>query len=356
LGEKITVGMSGGVDSAVAAFLLKEQGYDVTGVFMNNWDEKDEAGCCTAESDWRDVRDVCADIGIPCYAVNFAAEYKERVFKHFLSEYRLGRTPNPDVLCNREVKFDVFMQFALKTGASRIATGHFALTNTRGELHKGVDPDKEQSYFLYMLKSGQLQKTLFPVGHLMKREVRRIAREKGLSVSDKRDSTGVCFIGERSFKPFLRQFLPETQGDIVTQNGQVVGRHDGVIFYTLGQRKGLGIGGAGDGGRWFVIGKDTVHNRLLVAQGEDHAALYATRAEGSGLTWVGEPPAVNTFTCAVKFRYRQQDCQARVDISGSKLLVTTQESQRALTPGQSIVLYEGSRCLGGAVLDKSYTE
>jgi len=348
--------MSGGVDSAVAALLLKEQGFDVTGVFMNNWDERDETGCCTAESDWRDVRDVCAQIGIPYYSVNFAAEYKERVFGHFLSEYRLGRTPNPDVLCNREVKFSVFMDFAVKTGASRIATGHFAITDGKGNLYKGVDPDKEQSYFLYMLKSSQLKKALFPVGRMTKGDVRRIAREKGLPVSEKRDSTGVCFIGERSFKPFLKQFLPESPGDIVTQDGCVVGRHDGVLFYTLGQRRGLGIGGGGDGKRWFVIGKDTVHNRLVVAQGEDHEALYATHAEGSGVTWVSGPPAENVFACSVKFRYRQKDCEARVEILGDKLRVAAHEPQRALTPGQSIVLYDNGRCLGGAVLDRSYTD
>jgi tRNA-specific 2-thiouridylase len=352
LSERITVGMSGGVDSAVAALLLKERGYDVTGVFMKNWDEQDETGVCTAESDWQDVRDCCDMIGIPYYAVNFTREYQERVFAHFLSEYRQGRTPNPDVLCNREIKFKAFLDFALKTGASRIATGHFARANEQGELFKGADDDKDQSYFLYMLKAAQLQKSLFPVGGLTKQDVRRIAREKGLPVCDKKDSTGVCFIGERHFKPFLKQFLTAGEGDIVTEDGAVVGRHDGVLFYTLGQRRGLGIGGQGDGRRWFVIGKDIKANRLIVAQGDDHAALYTGTAEAADITWVSGAPEAEAFDCKAKFRYRQTDQKVHVEVAGDRLHITADEPQRALTPGQSVVLYLGTRCLGGAILEE----
>lgn len=351
MSERVVVGMSGGVDSSVSALLLKEQGYDVIGVFMKNWEEKDDAGVCTAESDWNDVRAVCDDIGIPYYSVNFAKEYWDRVFSYFLKEYKAGRTPNPDVLCNREIKFRAFLDFAMKLGASRMATGHFVRTNEAGELLKGVDPNKDQSYFLYMLKTWQLKKSIFPVGGMTKAEVRDYARRKGLPVSEKKDSTGVCFIGERNFKQFLQEFLPAQPGDMVAPNGEVVGRHDGLMYYTLGQRRGLGIGGCGDGRSWFVIGKDLEKNRLLVAQGEDHPMLYATRALGTEITWIGEPPAAEgeTVACTAKFRYRQSDQPVEISWQGDEMKIHALERQRAITPGQSCVLYQGEKCLGGCI-------
>lgn len=351
MSERVVVGMSGGVDSSVSALLLKEQGYDVVGVFMKNWEEKDDAGVCTAESDWSDVRAVCDDIGIPYYSVNFAREYWDRVFSYFLKEYRAGRTPNPDVLCNREIKFRAFLDFAMKLGASRMATGHFVRTNEAGELLKGVDPNKDQSYFLYMLKTWQLKKSIFPVGGMTKAEVRDYARRKGLPVSEKKDSTGVCFIGERNFKKFLQEFLPAQPGDMVAPDGRAVGQHDGLMYYTLGQRRGLGIGGCGDGRSWFVIGKDLERNRLLVAQGEDHPMLYATRALGTEITWIGEPPAAEgeTLVCTAKFRYRQSDQPVEVCWQGDEMKIHALERQRAITPGQSCVLYQGEKCLGGCI-------
>ena len=353
MSERIVVGMSGGVDSSVAALLLKEQGYDVIGVFMKNWEEQDDNGVCTSESDWRDVREVCDLIGIPYYSVNFAKEYWDRVFSYFLDEYRAGRTPNPDVLCNREIKFRAFLDFAMQLGASRMATGHFVQTNPQGELLRGADPNKDQSYFLYMLKQHQLQRAMFPVGHLTKAEVRCIAEEKGLPVSKKKDSTGVCFIGERKFKQFLQTYLPAMPGDMVAPDGQVVGRHDGLMYYTLGQRRGLGIGGCGDGRSWFVIGKDLERNRLLVAQGEDHPMLYSSRSIAGGVTWIGDAPIRDgeTLQCTAKFRYRQGDQPVEATLQGDKLHIRSLVPQRAVTPGQSAVLYRGDKCLGGAVVE-----
>lgn len=354
MSERIVVGMSGGVDSAVSALLLKEQGYDVIGVFMKNWEEQDENGVCTAENDWRDVREVCEVIGIPYYSVNFAREYWDRVFSYFLSEYRAGRTPNPDVLCNREIKFRAFLDFAMKLGASRMATGHFVRTNEAGELLRGADPNKDQSYFLYMLKTAQLKKAVFPVGGMTKAEVRAYAEKKGLPVSRKKDSTGVCFIGERNFKRFLSEYLPAQPGDMVAPDGTVVGRHDGLMYYTLGQRRGLGIGGMGDGRSWFVIGKDLPGNRLLVAQGEDHPMLYSTRCRLSGVTWIGDAPMApgETLRCTAKYRYRQADQPVEATWTGNTLLLRSLTAQRAVTPGQSAVLYDGERCLGGAVVEQ----
>ena len=354
MSERIVVGMSGGVDSSVAALLLKEQGYDVIGVFMKNWEEKDENGVCTAESDWRDVREVCDLIGIPYYSVNFAREYWDRVFSYFLDEYRAGRTPNPDVLCNREIKFRAFLDFAMQLGASRMATGHFVQTNEQGDLLRGADSNKDQSYFLYMLHREQLKKAIFPVGGMTKAEVRRIAAERGLPVSQKKDSTGVCFIGERKFKQFLQTYLPAQPGDMVSPEGQVVGRHDGLMYYTLGQRRGLGIGGCGDGRSWFVIGKDLERNRLLVAQGEDHPMLYSTRSIAGGVTWVGDAPLHEgkALRCTARFRYRQGDQPVEVTLTGDKLHIRSLTPQRAVTPGQSAVLYDGERCLGGAVVEE----
>jgi len=355
--ERIVVGMSGGVDSSVAALLLKQQGYDVIGVFMKNWEEKDENGVCTATADWEDVQDVCRTIGIPFYAVNFEKEYQERVFSHFLAEYRKGRTPNPDVLCNREIKFKAFLEFAMKLGAEKLATGHFVQTEIRGGhpvLLRGADKQKDQSYFLYMLKEQQLAKAVFPVGGMTKAQVRAVAAENGLSVSAKKDSTGVCFIGERNFREFLQNYLPTTPGDMKTETGETVGRHIGLCYYTLGQRKGLGIGGRGDGRSWFVLDKDLQNNVLVVGQGEDHPRLFSRRIEASEATWIAgntPMPPGERCRCTAKFRYRQADQQVSIVQNGDILLIEADAPQRAVTPGQSAVLYQGDRCLGGAIVE-----
>ncbi len=357
--ERIVVGMSGGVDSSVAALLLKKQGYDVVGVFMKNWDEKDENGVCTATADWQDVQDVCAVLDIPCYAVNFEKEYMERVFSLFLDEYRKGRTPNPDVLCNREIKFKAFLEFAMKLGAGRMATGHFVRTETRGGrpvLLRGADANKDQSYFLYMLKEAQLARALFPVGGMTKAQVRAVAAENGLPVSDKKDSTGVCFIGERNFRAFLQNYLPLREGDIRTGDGRMVGRHMGLAYYTLGQRKGLGIGGGGDGRSWFVVDKDLQNNVLVVEQGEDSPRLFTRYARASQATWIaGDPPVAEgePFRCTAKYRYRQPDQDVTALIAGDELYLSADAPQRAVTPGQSAVLYRGDVCLGGAIVEET---
>ena len=357
---RIVVGMSGGVDSAVSALLLKRAGHDVIGVFMKNWEEKDDEGVCTATADWQDVQECCEKIDIPYYSVNFAKEYRERVFSLFLDEYRKGRTPNPDVLCNREIKFKAFLDFAMKLGAERLATGHFCRLREEADgikLLRGADANKDQSYFLYMLTQPPLRRAVFPVGGLTKGEVRALAEEAGLPVAKKRDSTGVCFIGERDFKPFLQGFLPAQPGPMVTEAGETIGRHDGLMYYTLGQRRGLGIGGqkGGDGGRWFVIEKDLENNRLVVAQGEDSPRLYTTHCRASQATWIaGRAPAAS-FDCTAKYRYRQPDQRVHVEVGdGGELLVTACEPQRAVTPGQSVVLYDGEVCLGGAIADETW--
>lgn len=347
---RVVVGMSGGVDSAVSALLLKEAGYDVLGVFMKNWEEKDPDGVCTSEADWKDVQQVCSILHIPYYSVNFSKEYWDRVFTIFLNEYKAGRTPNPDVLCNREIKFRAFLDYAVKNGADKIATGHFVKTDEEGHLIKGADPDKEQSYFLYMLKCEQLKKAIFPVGNLNKTEVRAIARKAGLPIYNKKDSTGICFIGERKFKPFLKQYLPAQPGEIITTEGDVVGSHDGLMFYTLGQRRGLGIGGYGDGRSFFVVGKDIEKNRLIVAQGDDHPLLYSKGAVLEQVTWVDEPAEKNVHY-GIKTRYRQPDQNAVVtEVRDKEATIMFDACQRAVTPGQSLVIYEGDRCLGGGII------
>lgn len=349
---RIVVGMSGGVDSAVSALLLKRAGHEVIGIFMNNWEEEGDEGVCTNESDWRDVRDVCDQIGIPYYSVNFAREYRERVFSLFLSEYKAGRTPNPDVLCNREIKFKAFLDLAMKLEADKMATGHFVRTDEKGRLLRGVDTNKDQSYFLYMIHEAQLKKSVFPVGGMTKQEVRQIALEAGLPVSQKKDSTGVCFIGERNFKAFLKGFLPAQPGDMVTPEGEKVGRHDGLMYYTLGQRRGLGIGGRGDGRSFFVVDKDLKNNRLIVAQGEDHPLLYSRGCMASQATFVGEALPENTpCRLTAKFRYRQPDRPVTVTRSGDQLHFVFDAPERAVTPGQSAVLYDGEACLGGGIID-----
>ncbi len=355
---RVVVGMSGGVDSSVAALLMKRAGHEVIGVFMKNWEEKDADGVCTSERDWADVRAVCDHLDIPYYSVNFAAQYRERVFSHFLDEYKKGRTPNPDVLCNREIKFSVFLDFAQKLGAQKLVTGHFAnIDCSDGEyrLLRAKDENKDQTYFLYMLNQRALAASLFPVGGLTKGDIRQIAREAGIPVSEKKDSTGVCFIGERNFKQFLSGFLPAQPGDMVTTDGKVVGRHDGLMYYTLGQRRGLGIGGGGNGQRWFVVRKDLKNNVLVVHQGEDEALLYTREAVGGDLTWLAEHPPVGEGTildCQVRLRHRQplQDC--RLTLRDGRAHMAFPVAQRAVTPGQSAVFYQGQVCLGGAIIDE----
>ena len=354
---RIVVGMSGGVDSSVAALLMKQAGHEVIGVFMNNWEEEDENGVCTNVDDWSDVRYVCDRLGIPYYSVNFAKEYRERVFAHFLDEYRKGRTPNPDVLCNREIKFNVFLSFAEQIGADKIATGHFAnidFMNGEYRLLRARDENKDQTYFLYMIGQHALSKSIFPVGRMTKAEIRQMARDNGIPVSEKKDSTGVCFIGERNFKQFLSNYLPARPGDMVTVQGKVVGRHDGLMYYTLGQRRGLGIGGSGDGRRWFVVGKDLSANRLIVDQGEDSPLLYSRESDASECTWIAEHSPVadcEPFRCKVRLRHRQplQDCE--ITLNEGHVHIRYDVPQRAVTPGQSAVFYLDQVCLGGAIID-----
>lgn len=353
---RVVLGMSGGVDSSVSALILKEQGYEVIGVFMKNWDDTDEFGHCTAEEDAEDVRRVCDQIGIPYYTVNFEKQYMDKVFAYFLDEYRKGRTPNPDVMCNREIKFGEFLNKALELGADYIATGHYARVEHRDgayRLLRGVDSNKDQTYFLHALDQYQLSKAMFPIGHLPKPEVRAIAEKAGLATAKKKDSTGVCFIGERNFKEFLSGYLPAKPGEMRTLEGEVKGRHDGLMYYTLGQRQGLGIGGSGSGEPWFVADKDLENNILYVVQGEKHPALYSTGLKASDLNWIkGEAPK-ETLRCTAKFRYRQPDQGVTVHFGeGGACEVVFDQPQKAITPGQSVVFYNGEECLGGATIDK----
>ena len=347
---KVIVGMSGGVDSSVAALALKHQGFDVVGVFMKNWDEQDEDGLCTATQDYEDVRRVCDKIGIPYYSVNFAKEYLDRVFSHFIESFKAGRTPNPDILCNSEIKFKAFLDFALGVDADLLATGHYArLDKTDGvKLLRAADENKDQTYFLAGLTAAQLERVLFPIGDMLKPDLRRIAAEAGLATAAKRDSTGICFIGERNFKAFLMRYIPAQPGEIVDPSGAVIGRHDGLMYYTLGQRRGLGIGGRNDGSgeSWFVIGKDLQTNRLIVQQGE-HEELYSTALTCETVNFIGGAAPAAEFDCTVKVRYRQRDQKARVRMSGQGCLVAFEKPQRAVTPGQWAVFYEGDVCLGG---------
>ena len=356
---RIVVGMSGGVDSSVAALLLQRAGYAVSGLFMKNWEETDPDGECPAERDVRDALAVCDRLGIELDAVNFAAVYRERVFAHFLHEYRAGRTPNPDILCNSEIKFRVFLDHALAAGAERIATGHYARVEQTGgvcRLLKGRDPGKDQSYFLHALTQGQLARALFPLGDMRKDDVRRIAREAGFANHAKKDSTGICFIGERDLREFLRRFLPSQAGEIWTVAGERIGRHEGLMFHTLGQRKGLGIGGRADGSgaAWYVVAKDVPHNVLVVAQGHDHPALFSQALYAERLHWIaGDAPAPLPYRCRAKTRYRQEDQPCVVDRVDGRYRVTFDRPQRAVTPGQSVVLYDGDQCLGGGVIEET---
>lgn len=354
----VVIGMSGGVDSSVAALLLKQQGYNVIGIFMKNWDESDENGACTATDDYEDVRRVCDKIGIPYYSVNFVKEYWDRVFTYFLEEYKRGRTPNPDVMCNKEIKFKAFLEYALKIGADYIATGHYAQVDfIDGEykLLRAVDSNKDQTYFLCQLGQYQLSKTLFPVGHLKKPELREIAAKYGLKTATKKDSTGICFIGERNFHKFLSNYLPAQPGEIRTLTGEVVGKHDGLMYYTLGQRKGLGIGGIGTGEPWFVVDKDLKKNILYVVQGEKHPALYSYGLEAIDLNWISNNKPEGTFECTAKFRYRQPDQNVTVHVKADgSCTVVFKEPQRAVTPGQAVVFYKDEVCLGGGTINSIY--
>jgi tRNA-specific 2-thiouridylase len=357
---RVVVGLSGGVDSAVTAWLLKEQGYEVVGLFMKNWEDDDDDEHCSTRADLLDAAAAADVIGIDLEAVNFAAEYKERVFAEFLREYGAGRTPNPDVLCNAEIKFKAFLDHAMRMGAERIATGHYARTRgvatpagPRQQLLRGLDPGKDQSYFLHRLSQTQLAHTMFPVGALHKREVREIAHRIGLPNAAKKDSTGICFIGERPFREFLERYLPTQPGPMLDDGGRHVGEHVGLSFYTLGQRKGLGIGGcrSGSGDPWYVARKDPARNTLTVVQGHDHPWLLSLRLDTEQAHWIaGEPPA-RTLTLGAKTRYRQADAGCRLacfDPGGFRL--DFEQPQWAVTPGQSAVLYAGEVCLGGGVI------
>ncbi len=352
----IVVGVSGGVDSSVAALLLKNSGAPIAGMFMQNWEEDDRMGDCRAEEDRVDAIRVCGKLDIPFHARNFASEYWDRVFAHFLDEYRAGRTPNPDVLCNREIKFKTFLDHARALGADKIATGHYARTDEvdgRHRLLRGKDSNKDQSYFLYTLGQEQLSHTLFPVGELPKPEVRQLARDAALPTHAKKDSTGICFIGERDFREFLGQYIPAQKGELQTPEGEHIGEHDGVMYYTLGQRNGLGIGGRKDASNepWYVVGKNVAKNILFVAQGNETTWLHSKKLAASELSWVAGTAPVDEFTCTAKTRYRQTDQACRVTLRGSSCFVEFDEAQRAVTPGQSIVFYRDEECLGGGVID-----
>ena len=355
---RIVVGISGGVDSSVAAYLLKKQGYDVIGLFMINWDAED--GQCTAMEDYEDVKRVCDKIGIPYFSVNYAKEYYERVFSYFLDEYKNGRTPNPDVLCNREIKFGPFLEKARMLGADMIATGHYAKTFQKdGKIYlcKAKDLSKDQSYFLNQLSQKQLSSVIFPLADIEKREVREIAKELGLSTAEKKDSTGICFIGERNFKNFLKQYLPAQRGEIRTLDEKVVGYHDGLMYYTIGQRRGLNLGGTTDGNveRWFVLKKDLKNNVLYVSHGECEE-LYSNGLYASNFNWIPQVPKEKEFECLAKFRYRQPDQKVKVTIlDDSKIKVDFKEKQRAITEGQFVVLYDDNGvCYGGGIIDEKF--
>lgn len=354
--KTVVVGMSGGVDSSVTALLLKNQGYRVIGLFMKNWEEQDENGVCSSAYDYDDVRSVCEQLDIPYYAVNFTKEYQQLVFSSFIEDFKKGLTPNPDILCNREIKFKVFMDKALELGADYLATGHYCQIQNIKEkpcLIKGGDSQKDQTYFLYTLNHATLQKVLFPIGSLEKNEVRKLARLHNLATSEKKDSTGICFIGKRDFRPFLSQYIGIQPGNFETLEGKIVGKHQGAAYYTLGQRKGLAIGGPGEA--WFVVGKEMERNVVIVEQGANHPALFCETLVASELSWVaGNPPSL-PFTCHSKVRYRQSDQPCTIQkIEGGKAWVTFPEPQRAVTPGQSIVFYDGNICLGGGVIENAH--
>lgn len=349
MSKRVVVGMSGGVDSSVAALLLKRQGYEVVGLFMKNWDEPDENGRCNAEEDYGDVKSVCQKLDVPYFTVNFSKEYMDRVFKKFVEDYKLGRTPNPDVLCNREIKFGPFVEYAKRLGADYVATGHYCdILKKDGHtfLKRAADENKDQTYFLNQVTESQIENVLFPLGRLQKTEVRKIAAENGLSTAEKKDSTGVCFIGERNFRNFLSGYIPMKDGDICTMDGKVVGRHKGVYYYTVGQRRGLGIGGAGNGEAWFVLKKDVLNNVLYVSQGEDDV-LFTNELQTIGFNFISGKPEKDEFECLARIRHRQPLQEAVCKITDGGVELTFKNPQRAVASGQYAVVYDGEICLGG---------
>jgi len=355
---KVIVGMSGGVDSSVSAYLLQQQGYQVEGLFMKNWDEDDGTEYCTALADLADAQAVCDKLGIHLHTANFASEYWDNVFEHFLEEYKAGRTPNPDILCNREIKFKAFLEYAQLLGADKIATGHYTRCGERdgkAALLKGLDPNKDQSYFLHQVGSQELAMTLFPVGELEKPKVREIADMLELATAKKKDSTGICFIGERRFSDFLKRYLPAQPGKIVTPDGDSIGEHQGLMYYTLGQRQGLGIGGLADYPEipWFVAGKNLTTNELIVVQGQENALLYSDWLFASEIFWISGSPPQLPLNCHAKVRYRQADQACTLEPFEGGYRVIFKEKQRAVTPGQSLVLYQNELCLGGGVIEYS---
>ncbi len=356
--QRVIVGMSGGVDSSVSALLLLEQGYQVEGLFMKNWEEDDGTEYCTAMADLADAQAVCDSIGIPLHTANFAAEYWDNVFEHFLAEYQAGRTPNPDILCNREIKFKAFLDYALSMGADLIATGHYVRRRDidgRSELLKGLDPNKDQSYFLHAVGGEQIGKTLFPVGELEKPQVRAIAERHGLATAKKKDSTGICFIGERRFSDFLKQYLPAQPGNIETTEGTIIGQHHGLMYHTIGQRQGLGIGGLKEAGDdpWYVLVKDLARNVLIVGQGNDHPWLFSDALFASQIYWVNPLDLSAPRHLTAKVRYRQSDQACTLEQTSEGYRVVFDQPQRAVTPGQSVVFYDGEICLGGGVIESA---
>ena len=360
--QRIIVGMSGGVDSSVTALLLQQQGYDVQGVFMKNWEGDDTETHCAAEDDLRDARQVCETLGIPLQGVNFADQYWDRVFEYFLQEYRASRTPNPDILCNREIKFKAFLDYALGQGADYIATGHYARIGREDDnytLLRGKDITKDQSYFLYTLGQAQLARSLFPIGELQKSRVRQLAEQHRLITYNKKDSTGICFIGERDFRAFLKRYLPAQPGEIQTPDGKRLGRHEGLMYYTLGQRQGLGIGGVKghEGAVWYVADKDLKNNVLIVVDGHNHPLLYSQSLTAIDLHWVAGKPPKFPLACSAKTRYRQQDAACTIETAADNTcMVHFQTPQWAVTPGQSVVFYQGDVCLGGGIINNIVKE
>lgn len=357
--KKVIIGMSGGVDSSVSAFILQQQGYQVEGLFMKNWEEDDDTDYCTAAADLADAQAVADRLGMKLHTINFAAEYWDNVFEHFLNEYKAGRTPNPDILCNKEIKFKAFLEYAAEDlGADYIATGHYVRRrgdDQNAQLLRGLDANKDQSYFLYTLSKKQVGQSLFPVGDIEKPIVRAIAEDLGLATAKKKDSTGICFIGERKFKDFLARYLPAQPGDIKTVDGKIIGRHDGLMYHTLGQRKGLGIGGVKGLSEdpFYVVEKDLINNVLIVAQGHDNSALLSTGLIATQLHWVDREPIRENVRCTVKTRYRQTDIACEIQpINDDTIRVIFDEPQIAVTPGQSAVFYQGEVCLGGGVIEE----